>query len=64
VSNKDNGERLIDAVEQARLLSWSVDSVYRAVREGWLPHYHLGPRLLRFSPAEVREALKQKEFAG
>ena len=64
MSNKDNGERLIDAVELARLLSWSVDSVYRAVRFGWMPCYHLGPRLLRFDPAEVREALKQKEFAG
>jgi len=61
VSDKDNGERLVDAVEQARLLSWSVDSLYRAVREGWCPVYHLGPRLLRFSPGEVREALKQRE---
>ena len=59
--NKDNGERLVDAVEMAELLSWSVDSVYRAVREGWLVHYRLGPRLLRFSPGEVREALKQRE---
>lgn len=60
---KDNGERLIDAVEQAKLLSWSVDSVYRAVREGWLPCYHLGPRLLRFDSREVREALREKENA-
>lgn len=58
--NEDNG-RLVDAVEMSRLLSWSVDSVYRAVREGWCPVYHLGPRLLRFSPSEVREALKQRE---
>ena len=63
MSDKDNGERLVDAVEMARILSWSTDSVYRAVREGWLVHYRLGPRLLRFDPAEVREALKQKEGA-
>ena len=55
--------RLVDAAEEAKLLSWSVDSVYRAVREGWLPCYHLGPRLLRFDPGEVRQALGQKENA-
>jgi len=55
--------RLVDAAEEAKLLSWSVDSVYRAVREGWLPCYHLGPRLLRFDPVEVRQALGQKENA-
>lgn len=61
MSDKGNGERLVDAAEMARLLSWSVDSVYRAVREGWLVHYRLGPRLLRFNPNEVKEALKQSE---
>ena len=54
----EQGDRLIDAPEMARLLSWSVDSLYRAVREGWCPVYHLGPRLLRFDPVEVRKALK------
>jgi len=63
MSDKDNGERLVDAVEQARLLSWSLDSLYRAVRAGWVPAYHLGPRLLRFDPDETRQALKQKEGA-
>ena len=61
MSNKDNGERLVDAAELARLLSWSVDSLYRAVRQGWLVHYRLGPRLLRFDPNEVKAALKQSE---
>lgn len=61
MSDKDNGEKLVDAVEMARLLSWSVDSLYRAVRQGWLVHYRLGPRLLRFDPNEVKAALKQSE---
>jgi predicted DNA-binding transcriptional regulator AlpA len=61
--SKDNGERLVDAVEMSAMLSWSLDSLYRAVRAGWVPAYHLGPRLLRFDPAEVRLALKQKEGA-
>ncbi len=52
------GERLIDVTEQARPPPGPVDSVYRAVREGWLPHYHLGPRLLRFDPNEVKESIE------
>jgi len=56
----DKEERLVDVVEMARLLSWSRDSLYRSVREGWLPCYHLGSRLIRFDPAEVRQALKQQ----
>lgn len=58
MSSEDNAGRLVDAAEISRILSWSTDSVYRAVREGWLVHYRLGPRLLRFDVAEVREALK------
>jgi excisionase family DNA binding protein len=48
---------LIDAEQLSEILGLSLPSIWRYCREGRLPHYRIGRRVL-FDLEEVRAALK------
>lgn len=52
------GERLVDARTIARLTGIPLQTIWRACREGTLPHFRLA-RTVRFDPVEVLNHLRR-----
>ncbi|MEW6555114.1 MAG: helix-turn-helix domain-containing protein [Actinomycetota bacterium] len=54
-------KRLLTSKEMAPILGISEAEVRRSARLGYIPYYRFG-RLMRFDPAEVLEATRQREL--
>lgn len=57
-SQMKDPNQLVDAKEIARLTDYPISSIWRAVREGSLPHYRLG-RAIRFDRNEVLAVMRR-----
>jgi predicted DNA-binding transcriptional regulator AlpA len=55
--------RFIDARELAAVLNLPVSTVYRLSRQGIVPHFHIGRRLLRYDLDCVLKSLDNAEDA-
>ena len=55
--------RLMTAAEVAKYAQINVQTVYRKVRSGDLPHYRIGTAL-RFKQDEIDTAMKGGHYAG
>lgn len=55
--------RLMTAAEVADYTQMNVQTIYRKVRSGDLPHYRIGTAL-RFKQDEIESAMKGGHYAG
>lgn len=58
--SKITRQQLVDATKLSQVLDLPRTSIWRYARQGTIPCYRLGPRLLRFSTSEVLEAIEDK----
>jgi excisionase family DNA binding protein len=49
-----NGTRLLSTVQAAEYLGVSTNSIRNYIARGWLTAHRIGPKLLKFDPAEPR----------